>query len=157
MAWARTHRGVHDAEGIVSRRLLGEVSRVGLSIRTKLIEVNELSSLRLEVRAELLESSLFPYRRRMPSMVSLVFEKEERVKKTNLLLNLSIIDDESNILSSSLLIVVLSILSDVLGSLEENGFKSLVGKRAKKSALEVDRPRGKGRNEESSQEEEQRW
>jgi len=58
LAGHNTHRCVHDAEGIVSRRLLGEVSRVGLSFRTELIEVNELSSFRLEVRAQLLESSL---------------------------------------------------------------------------------------------------
>jgi len=68
------------------------------------------------------------------------------LEETNLLLHLSVVNDESNVLSSSLLVVVLSIISGVLGSLEEDSFESLIEKRAKKSVTKLDLARREGRD-----------
>lgn len=68
------------------------------------------------------------------------------MEETNLLLHLSVVNDESNVLSSSLLVVVLSIISGVLGSLEEDSFESLIEKRAKKSVTKLDLARREGRD-----------
>lgn len=71
--------------------------------------------------------------------------------RTNL--QLAVVDHESDVLSSSLLVVVLAVLSDVGGSFDENGFQSLA-KVMRRSDLE---DLGAAQEGLSSQKGEQRW
>lgn len=111
-------RRVHDAESVISAGHLGEVRRRLLSVLAQVVDVDELSVSRLDNGSDRREKVL-----RQRKECQFDTDRCPWPESTHLVLALAVVDDVSDVLSSSLVVLVVALLAivNVLLALLEDG------------------------------------